>query len=663
MILEVKRIKAQEVQKQIQNKRDMLDTAPESERESLNEEIKNLKKQLKNIQNAQTLQDLKMSFQDATELLRQNNIPLVLSEEDKAITPHNNEIESLQELICVHKTQYVPIDSRIKSPKEVEGAMTGVSFGDEVYEIPYLRDTVHFTLNGEVTSHMYGNFDGRKYAVLVPFEDMPLQRCKANPVDTYTFNGGLDLTSNSYILCPKGEVEAVQKSNPNVNVIGYEGDFVDGYANAFLSTLGYRKMEIGANTWDVNSRDEQEIGARFVSIMDNNGIKMSSHYYSDERHEEYEYEIIEGIIQRYKVLKNSGKINSEEARKNAEIEIFYCSLDDAGREYLYRRAKEEDFDLPIEVREITDFSNFTLDKLLLDAVQERKEKIDTYLSDLEKIVASEKEENGDIISEMYNEYMRSMEDFSTYFGMQDMNIFIGKINDIIDLDSKPETKMDLYKRLIDIIDEDIKENENSEERYDKKRNKSMIIKAYLKTAIENYPNLQENIFAYLESVDWENYMICEVIRKDIIDVDKMRPGREELCENYIKMLEDAYMQYDPKSEEAKLILLEEMQAKDELKRIQFEDEVGYGIAELNGILPSEEVERLKRERFDSNTGEKIDRKARVERALEEARKQKKVTMQALVRNALGVQGISQGDIVQAEQAEADILKPKEEIER
>ena len=101
---------------------------------------------------------------------------------------------------------------------------------------------MHFTANNEVnTDHGYLNCDDCKYAVLIPFVDIPKDNIKGEESDMYTVNGGPTLTGNSYILCPKGKKEEVEKSNPGVQIIEYEGESVRGYAGAFLSTLGYRQ--------------------------------------------------------------------------------------------------------------------------------------------------------------------------------------------------------------------------------------------------------------------------------------------------------------------------------------------------------------------------------------------------------------------------------------
>lgn len=49
------------------------------------------------------------------------------------------------------------------------------------------RNTVHFAVNDEVASHEYGNWENSKYAVLIPFTDIPKEKIsKVKSVDTFT---------------------------------------------------------------------------------------------------------------------------------------------------------------------------------------------------------------------------------------------------------------------------------------------------------------------------------------------------------------------------------------------------------------------------------------------------------------------------------------------
>ena len=62
-------------------------------------------------------------------------------------------------------------------------------------------------MNDEVSSHMFGSWDNCKYAILIPFDDIPNEKIgRVAPMDTFT-RGSIELSENSWILCPKNEVE------------------------------------------------------------------------------------------------------------------------------------------------------------------------------------------------------------------------------------------------------------------------------------------------------------------------------------------------------------------------------------------------------------------------------------------------------------------------
>lgn len=180
-------------------------------------------------------------------------------------------LQKLSDLVLVHKTEYAPENGIIKTsenagatiPKEFE-------FLGEKYsmQIPSHRETVHFSLNGEVTSHWAGDFDHRKYAVLIPFEKVQKDAIGMTfPVDTF-LNGNVEIPIGGYVLCPQAEQEKLAKSNNNAIVIGYEGKDVDGYANQLLEKiLGYKKEGIRSNEWA--SREDQ---LKLAEICDQNNI-------------------------------------------------------------------------------------------------------------------------------------------------------------------------------------------------------------------------------------------------------------------------------------------------------------------------------------------------------------------------------------------------------
>ena len=94
---------------------------------------------------------------------------------------------------------------------------------------------------------------------------------RAYPVDTFA-RGTVDLTTNTWILCPKNEVEKLRKDNPKCHVMGYETERALGFAPALLSQLGYRAEDVSNFYWMDN--DSQML---FLQLMNQLGIKTAPH--------------------------------------------------------------------------------------------------------------------------------------------------------------------------------------------------------------------------------------------------------------------------------------------------------------------------------------------------------------------------------------------------
>lgn len=91
----------------------------------------------------------------------------------------------LEDLVAVHVTDTFPEGGTIR---------TRFSYDPEI-----LRDTIHFSLNHPVEGHMYGSWDDRKYAILVPLERLRGRLQNFNPVDTFIL-GDLDLPEGSVVM-------------------------------------------------------------------------------------------------------------------------------------------------------------------------------------------------------------------------------------------------------------------------------------------------------------------------------------------------------------------------------------------------------------------------------------------------------------------------------
>lgn len=181
----------------------------------------------------------------------------ILRKEDRGkIASGNNskKIKGISDLVLVHKTDFIPIDGVIKSSRDA-GVLgdANIWINDQEYaiDVPSERESVHFCLNGEVTRHTLGNWDESKYAIIIPLEKIDKEIIVGGiTVDTYT-KGSVQIPQGSYILCPQTEIEKIGSLTKNLNVVGYEGENVTGYANMFLSkVLGYKKEKIGEHSWE-----------------------------------------------------------------------------------------------------------------------------------------------------------------------------------------------------------------------------------------------------------------------------------------------------------------------------------------------------------------------------------------------------------------------------
>ena len=121
--------KEQEEYSQKSQKADDLRTKLSTEKPRLEKEIKELKlyeklqatsEKLEKAKNAKVINDLGVDLFEAFSILEENNIPIVLTEADKVETIVERDYSSKSALIGVHKTQFAPTDSIIKTAKEAK---------------------------------------------------------------------------------------------------------------------------------------------------------------------------------------------------------------------------------------------------------------------------------------------------------------------------------------------------------------------------------------------------------------------------------------------------------------------------------------------------------------------------------------------------------------
>ena len=286
----------------------------ELETSGINKKFNEIEQSMNSIENSKTLSDLGITPTEAIELLENNGIQPVLSESDKSISVHPRNYTSKSSLIGVHKTKYAPTANMIKSAKDSNVEyQKHITLNGTEYEYSYksARDTIHLAMNDEVSSHLFGSWDDCKYAILIPFVDIPNEKIgRVATVDTFT-RGSIELSENSWILCPKNEVEKLKIFNPKAHVLGYEGENVKGYSKPFLTQLGYRGEDVGMWNWADNESAKQ-----FIELMQKEGLKIGTHTYTYFHEDEEILSSINQAVALSKLLRDNHLITAPEDIEN-----------------------------------------------------------------------------------------------------------------------------------------------------------------------------------------------------------------------------------------------------------------------------------------------------------------------------------------------------------
>ena len=235
-----------------------------------------------------SIKDLGISFQEARKILKEKNVPLILEETDKFLIDNPESYAGLEDFVLVHKTRYIPEDGLIKTRKGTGLTSSTSLASDKIGTLEYAeeRNTIHFSVNGEVSSHSYGNWEDCQYAIITPFVKMPPNQLRSGAVmDTY-FEGDVNLPNEAIILCPKSEIELVRSKNPNQLVVGYQGENVKGYADAMVGILGHHIEQIGM--WDWYSSNSAKYYEMLRNIIPN--VNTTPHIATKEREEEMFFE-------------------------------------------------------------------------------------------------------------------------------------------------------------------------------------------------------------------------------------------------------------------------------------------------------------------------------------------------------------------------------------
>lgn len=155
------------------------------------------------------------------------------------------------------------------------------------YDIP--RPTIHYTINGLVSSHAYGNFANKPFIIIdllkYHINDKSLVGLRVE--DTY-FNDNMQLSDSSIIMISQDYFDA-NKNNlefleflQGFNVIVFSGDETKA-VEFVLRKLGYNAFEINnhgyTNSFERNS-DERRMVKFLQNFANTNNISQDRHCYS-----------------------------------------------------------------------------------------------------------------------------------------------------------------------------------------------------------------------------------------------------------------------------------------------------------------------------------------------------------------------------------------------
>lgn len=124
-----------------------------------------------------------------------------------------------------------------------------------------LRNTIHFTINGLVSSHMYGNFEGRDYIIIEPLKHHinDISLCSLDACDTY-FNDDMLLSNEAVLIIKEEKYNEIKDKEEYVETLSkykmfvYSGKNEQEAVREVLKYLGYDSFVVNDHGY-VNGLD------------------------------------------------------------------------------------------------------------------------------------------------------------------------------------------------------------------------------------------------------------------------------------------------------------------------------------------------------------------------------------------------------------------------
>ena len=211
--------------------------------------ISDAEKYKSKVEQAKSLRDLDLDFKEAIEILSKSNIEVVLDESDKM----PNDVMAMSgiggkegyAIEFTHLTDYLPENGEILRMID-KGARHKISGEWGEVEIDPARETTHLAACSEVANVYGSSWDNKKIGIILPLNGLAkdMNITSYSPAD-FQIRSKVRIPNNGYIICPKDMVDEAKQKNPNLNIIGYEGENVRGLVNQMLVYLGYDYSRVG----------------------------------------------------------------------------------------------------------------------------------------------------------------------------------------------------------------------------------------------------------------------------------------------------------------------------------------------------------------------------------------------------------------------------------
>ena len=149
-------------------------------------------------------------------------------------------------------------------------------------------------------ANVYGSsWDNKKIGIILPLNGLEkdMNITSYSPAD-FQIRSKVRIPNNGYIICPKDMVDEAKQKNPNLNIIGYEGENVRGLVNQMLVYLGYDYSRVGEKRF----KSEMQTSIYKEKIEEYFGIKepvFVLHVNTKERQDErigYFFKTLDGIL-------------------------------------------------------------------------------------------------------------------------------------------------------------------------------------------------------------------------------------------------------------------------------------------------------------------------------------------------------------------------------